>query len=457
MKAMNAMRNAALCGVLFCLAGANTATAGNAGKDNTALLNYFTTCLTSAGEAPAFAQGKRLSLSKTDEYRQRVWEAWKTANSRLDEEKLSPLQPLSDKTNAQWNLPSELEPKAVMPYYWGSKGTAKPDEGYPLFLYTHGSGPKAAEWATGLQICQMFDDAPSAYFIPQIPNEGEYYRWWQKSKQFAWEKLLRQALASGDINPDRVYIFGISEGGYGSQRLASFYADYLAGAGPMAGGEPLKNAPAENCANIAFSLLTGAVDRGFYRNMLTGYVKAEFERLQKEHPGLFTHRIELIPNRGHSIDYRPTTPWLKQYTRNPYPKYVLWEDFEMDGLHRKGFYNLVVKERPSADARTRYEMTIEGNHIALNVDDVTYETIQKDPHWGIELKFKKSYTPAAKGKVLLYLNSELVDLKQKVTVTVNGKQVFEGKVKPDLKHLVNSCATFFDPQRIYPAAVEVAW
>lgn len=65
---------------------------------------------------------------------------------------------------------------------------------------------------------------------------GDYYRWWQKAKQFAWEKMLRLAFVSGKINPNKVYFFGISEGGYGSQRLASFYADYLAAAGPMAGG-----------------------------------------------------------------------------------------------------------------------------------------------------------------------------------------------------------------------------
>ena len=60
----------------------------------------------------------------------------------------------------------------------------------------------------------------------------------------------------------------------------------------MAGGEPLKNAPAENCAHIAFSLRTGADDRGFYRNILTGYVKEEFERLQGLHPGLY--KLSLI-------------------------------------------------------------------------------------------------------------------------------------------------------------------
>jgi len=116
----------------------------------------------------------------------------------------------------------------------------------------------------------------SLYFIPQIPNEGDYYRWWQVAKQFAWEKLIRQALVEGNVDANRLYVFGISEGGYGSQRLASFYADYWAAAGPMAGGEPLKNAPVENCANIGFSFLTGADDTGFYRNILTYYTQIAF-------------------------------------------------------------------------------------------------------------------------------------------------------------------------------------
>lgn len=65
----------------------------------------------------------------------------------------------------------------------------------------------------------------------------------------------------------------------------------------------------------------------------------------------------------------------------------------MDGLHRRGFYNLFIKERPSDDSvRIRYEMIIIGNQLTLNVDNVIYETIQKDPKWHIEMKFKKGYT-----------------------------------------------------------------
>lgn len=425
------------------------------GKSQEKITAFFSAYL--SGNESLYKDPTSLKLSDIQEEQKRVWEAWKQANNQFSEEKLIESDKLANGKSGRWELPADLEPNAVMPYYWGTKGDTPPENGYPLYLYMHGSGPKEAEWATGLKICQMFDDAPSVYFIPQIPNMGNYYRWWQKSKQFAWEKMLRLAFVTGKINPNQVYFFGISEGGYGSQRLASFYADYLAGAGPMAGGEPLKNAPVENCRNIAFSFLTGANDGGFYRNKLTQYTKDEFERLKKLYPENYINRIELLPGMGHGIDYRQTTPWLKQYKRNPYPKFVNWENFDMDGLYRKGFYNLYIKERSNDDnqSRTYYQLAIKGNEISLKAELVTYKTTEVDPNWGIELKFEKSYQPATKGKVVIYLNEELVDLSKKITVTVNGKKAFQGMVKPELQNIVNSCAIFFDPERLYPAAIEV--
>ena len=419
------------------------------------IVTFFSEYL--SGKTTTFDAGKSLKLSEVEQYRDAVWQLWKEANASFEEEKLIALDTLLSNSSGCWKLPENLEPNAVMPYYWGMKGAVETGAELPLFLYLHGSGPKEREWSTGLKICRNFDDAPSVYFIPQIPNEGDYYRWWQKAKQFVWEKLLRQALLLGEIDPNRVYVFGISEGGYGSQRLASFYADYWAAAGPMAGGEPLKNAPAENCSNIAFSLRTGDKDTGFYRNTLTGYALEAFDSLAHQRPGHFIHKIELIPGMGHSIDYRPTTPWLKQYVRNPYPRYVSWENFEMDGIYRTGFYNLYVKERSDEEgkSRTYYEMNISGNDISLKVNEVVYEVIEKDPRWGIEMKFAKKYVQAHKGKVIIYLCDKLVDLNEKVTLTVNGKKVFEGKMKADLKNIVNSCAAFFDPLRLYPASIEV--
>ena len=427
------------------------ATADKTADEASDITNFFSSYLPDM--SGTYGGSRPLSEADFDAARDEVWAAWCEANNAFDEEKLIPLAPLAQKKSGVWNLPSNLEPNAVMNYWFGYKGRTA-DNVYPLFVYLHGSGDRDSEWNGGHTLCTSFNDSPSLYFIPQIPNTGEYYRWWQKAKQYAWEKLLRQVFVAGYVDPNRVYFFGISEGGYGSQRLASFYADYLAAAGPMAGGEPLINAPAENCRHIAFSLRTGANDNGFCRNQLTTVAKETFDSLQALYPDDYVHNVQLIPGQGHGIDYSPTTPWLKRYTRRLHPKHVNWENYSMDGIQRKGFYNLVVTDDPGSGP-VYYCMDIEGNHISITADRVRYYAIQTDASTGIAIRYRRVYSTVRNGKVLIYLNNDMVDLSQPVTVTVNGNEYFEGMLQPDVKHMVNSCATFFDPERIYPAAIEV--
>ena len=421
---------------------------------STAIEKHFAACL--QGENTPSIQHNPLRWHDVEEARATVWQAWCKANDNFDEDKLPALRPLTNADTLLWPLPQALEPHAVMPYYYGTKGD-KPAEGWPLYLYIHGSGPKAHEWSAGYSLCSRFDDAPSLYFIPQIPNEGEYYRWWQRAKLFAWERLLRQTLACGEVDARRVYLFGISEGGYGSQRLASYYADYLAAAGPMAGGEIPSDAPAENCGHIGFSLRTGAQDFMFARDLLTARTHELFDSLHQCYPTEYRHHVELIPGRGHGIDYSPTTPWLGHFTRVVHPRHFVWEDFPLDGVYRRGFYNIAVQERDTTggNERTRYEMTIKGNTIDLTIERVSYEATEREPRWNIPIKHRKHYAPAEAGSFTLYLSDDMVDFDQKVTLIVNGKRVYHAKVKPDTRHLINSCSTFFDPERVYAAGIEV--
>ena len=355
-----------------------------------------------------------------------------------------------------WALPDSLEPNARMNFYLGAKGE-KPKDGYPVFIYLHGSGPRENEWATGLRLARMFQDGPSMYIVPQIPQEGEWYRWWQRSKQWAWEKILRILLSMPEVDKNRIYVFGISEGGYGSQRLASFYADYWAAAGPMAGGEPLVNAPVENIGNVPFSFLTGDKDYMFYRHLLTKTTGEKLDSMQRIYPNEYKHRVELIPDKGHSIDYTPTTPWLAQHKRNAQPRHFIWENLEMDGLKRNAFYNLQVLKEDNA-FRTQYEFTANAdNSIDLKVDAVKYNTTWKDPRWGIDMLFSKDLTPALHGHLRVFLSNQIVDLNQKVTIRINGKQVFNGKVKASKKALKLSQKLWGDPMRDFQHAVEVEW
>lgn len=363
---------------------------------------------------------------------------------------------LSKANVTTWTLPDSLEPNAKMNFYLGVKGDM-PKDGYPVFLYLHGSGPREHEWANGLRLAKMFQDGPSMYIVPQIPQEGAWYRWWQRSKQWTWERILRILMSMPEVDKNRIYVFGISEGGYGSQRLASFYADYWAAAGPMAGGEPLINAPVENLAHVPLSFLTGDKDFMFYRHLLTKTTGEKLDSMQRLFPNEYKHRVELIPDKGHSIDYTPTTTWLAQHKRNAQPRHFIWENLEMDGLKRNAFYNLQVLEETDA-YRTRYEFTANAdNSIDIKVDGVKYNATWKDPHWGIDMLFSKDLTPAQHGNLRVFLSDQLVDLKKKVTVRINGKQVFCGKVKSSKKTRKLSQELWGDPMRDFKHAVEVNW
>lgn len=364
---------------------------------------------------------------------------------------------LSKCNHITWILPDSLEPNARMNFYLGVKGE-KPENGYPVFLYLHGSGPRDAEWATGLALAKSFNDGPSMYIIPQIPQEGEWYRWYQRSKQWAWDRILRTVLTMPEVDKNRIYIFGISEGGYGSQRLASFYADYLAGAGPMAGGEPLKNAPVENLGNVAFSFLTGDRDNMFYRYMLTSTTGEKLDSMQNLFPDEYRHRVELIPGRGHGIDYSPTTPWLAAYRRNAQPAHFIWENFEMDGIKRNAFYNLQVLQETDA-YRTRYEFTANkaDNSIDLKADAVEYTTTWKDPTWGIDMLFSTTLSPASHGHLRIFLSDRLVNTRKPVTIRLNGREVFRDKVKANKSTRRQAQKLWGDPMRDFRHAVEIKW
>lgn len=333
----------------------------------------------------------------------------------------------------------------AMPFYFGLKGTPAEGERLPLFVHLHGSGPREQEWAASLSWAKVFDDAPSLYFIPEIPTEARY-RWYQQEKQQAFEQLLRQALALPYVDPARIYIQGISEGGYGSQRLASFYADYLAGAGPMAGGEPLRNAPVENLQHIAFTLRTGELDNGFYRRQLTLYTKEALDSTAQKN-----HWVQLEAGRGHGIDYRPTPAWLKQFRREARPTQFAWEQFAMDGRYRTSWYNITSSDTLSADndERRRYDYTLTGNTIEIKASTVVYTPTEVDPQWGIELRSARSYTPVEPRHLTVFLSEDMIDPSRPVTLLVNGRRMAQKCLTPSHAVEEESRALWGDPLRVF--------
>nr|MDE6049488.1 hypothetical protein [Paramuribaculum sp.] len=299
-------------------------------------VRYFIASLTGS-ELPGLGNAVEVAYDKLNDVRSELWTKWKDANlyhsDRLaDPQAMSRLNFNNLTETGSWQVTD-----GNMSYTYATKGN-RPEDGYPLFIALHGSSTNTyTEWSTVGAWCAYFQDSPSAYFVPRSPQGGTGCRWYQPSRQEVWERVIRLAYLSGDINPDKLYIMGISEGGYGSQRLASFYADYLAGAGPIAAAEPFYNCPPENTANIAFCQQVGNLDTAYGRAKITGICQNEWKKLEKEHPGYYKHKIDLQTGMGHGCDYTVTTPWLLKYSRNPYPKYVYWENFALGNVNGEAY------------------------------------------------------------------------------------------------------------------------
>jgi predicted peptidase len=105
---------------------------------------------------------------------------------------------------------------------------------YPLLIFLHGSGERGADldkvkvWGPPSFVEQR-PDFPFIVISPQCP-EG---LWWNIEDL---DILLGKLLKKYRIDPDRIYLTGLSMGGFGTWSWACTYPDRFAAIAPVCGG-----------------------------------------------------------------------------------------------------------------------------------------------------------------------------------------------------------------------------
>jgi predicted peptidase len=105
---------------------------------------------------------------------------------------------------------------------------------WPLILFLHGAGERGTNLSKvavhGVpKIVANRPDFPFVVISPQCPN-GQV---WEKE---ALIELVDKAMKNYRIDPDRVYLTGLSMGGFGSWALAAAYPERFAAVAPICGG-----------------------------------------------------------------------------------------------------------------------------------------------------------------------------------------------------------------------------
>ena len=128
-------------------------------------------------------------------------------------------------------------------------------EPLPLLLFLHGSSGRGKDFDVVKRYgppsrLKNETDFPMAMLAPQLPGGG-----WDPGSVLA---LLDEVLASYRIDPDRIYLTGVSLGGQGSWSVAARAPERFAAFAPVCGYGDLRNAP--QFAKLPVWAFHGALD-----------------------------------------------------------------------------------------------------------------------------------------------------------------------------------------------------
>ena len=160
----------------------------------------------------------------------------------------------------------------------------KPADGRSLYISMHGGGAthkrvNDQQWDNQIR---LYKPEEGVYVAPRAPW-NDWNMWFKPGMDEFFEMLIQAAVATMDVNPDKVYLMGYSAGGDGVWRMAPRMADRWAAASMMAGhpGE----ASQVNLRNTPYMIWMGENDSAYERNKLAveqGAIKDSWQEAENE-------------------------------------------------------------------------------------------------------------------------------------------------------------------------------
>ncbi len=196
----------------------------------------------------------------------------------------------------------------TMPYQLVTPpGHDQPGEKFPLIIYLHGA--EVGDVLNGLVGVSQTEEFPAFVLGPKL----FYGRWGPNNNQDLMLDILDDVIEQYAIDERRIYITGLSMGGFGTTTYVQNDPSQFAAAVPMSGANTISPAQAEQIKDVPFWLFHGGddtvVDPVFSRNFVAALEQAGS-----------APRYDELPRQGHNIwhpiyaDWQTDTyglyPWL---------------------------------------------------------------------------------------------------------------------------------------------------
>ena len=318
--------------------------------------------------------------------------------------------------------------------------TYDPSKPYALLLCLHGAGFTGDAYLERWQT-RLTDDYILA--CPTLPQGN----WWTRQAAELAMATLEDVESRYHIDPDRVFLTGMSNGGIGAYLIGSHYAPVFAGVAPMAGGLDDVLFPfLENLRHTPLYIIHGAKD-DVMPVQLSRTIAEELRRLG--YAFVYREHDRTHPIAGGHFFPREELPdlvaWLAGRRRDPLPKrltvvrdashLVPFGWIRIDATDRIASFSDNLTDSRDPSIVNRLYAKVDAEIVAPNRIEVRTQRVKR---------------------YALFLNQSLVDLAKPVTVVTNGRISFSGNVEPSLETLLRESRHRRDPAMLFPVSLTVS-
>jgi pimeloyl-ACP methyl ester carboxylesterase len=328
-----------------------------------------------------------------------------------------------------------------LPYHYGLyvPPSYRPGKDHALVICLHGAG------FTGDAYLERWQARLGEDYILACPTfmQGT---WWTRTAEELVLATIRDVTRRYRIDPDRVFLTGMSNGGIGAYLIGSHHAARLAGIAPMAAGLDQVLLPlVENLRNTPVYIIHGRRDEVMPVEMSRS-MQQELTRLGYAH--VYREHDRVHPMAGGHFFPREELPelvaWFGVQRRDPLPKALT---VVRDATHLTAFGWVRIDATDPIAAFSEQLIDRKDEALVKRLYARMEARIAGPNRIEVSTQRVRRYT--------LFLNGGMVDLSKPVTVMTDGRVSFEGSVAPTVEAMLKDARGRRDRRQVFPARVTI--
>lgn len=318
--------------------------------------------------------------------------------------------------------------------------TYEPAKGYGLVVCLHGAG------FTGEAYLDRWQRRLGEDFVLVCPTYSAG-AWFTRRAEELVLAVIRAVQSQYHIDPDRIFLTGMSNGGIGAWLIGMHHASMFAGIAPMASGLDDVLMPfLANLRNTPIYIIHGAKDqvmpvdlsRSISRELAALGYPHVYREHDREHPMAGGHYFprEELPD---------LVTWLNRQHRDPLPTRLT---LVREASHFQPFNWLRIEQTDPIAAFSEDLVTKRDDRIQRRDYARLDATITGSNRIEVKAERVQRYS--------LFLNEQLIDVTRPLMVVTNGDVSFEGPVSRSLETLLRQARLRQDPRQLFPVHLTIA-